>query len=296
VRPANDGQRLDVGAAALSGLPRRQVRALIDEGRLWLNARPCRVASRVLHLGDVLDVIGLAPESGGPDLPPLAVVYEDGWLVAVDKPRGAYTQPPRGASTGLSVLDLAVLRLSHRDGHRVELKLVHRLDRITSGVLVLARQRDAAGRLAAAWSSRDVDKRYLAVVRGAPAHELSIDAPIGADPLAPGRFRVDRHGREAHTHVRTLAAARDLALIEARPFSGRTHQVRVHLAERGHPVLGDGLYGGGSAPPGPFLHAWRLTLPHPRDGRTLQLTAPIPDDFAAFLAAHGLGGAVTALT
>lgn len=285
-----------MGLAARTGLPRRRARALIAEGDVWLNARPCRVASRILHAADVLDVIGLEGSTAEPDLPPLGVLYEDGWLVAVDKPRGAYTQPPRGEAGSLSVLELATLRTSLRDGRRAELKLVHRLDRITSGVLVLARQREAARRLAAAWSSANVTKRYLAVVRGTPAAEFAVDAPIAADPLAPGRFRVDRRGRPARTLVRTLAAGAGLALVEARPLTGRTHQVRVHLADRGYPVVGDALYGGGSAPPGPFLHAWRLSFPHPRENRLLALEAPVPADFAAYLAAHGLGETVSALT
>ena len=280
--------------AALTGVSRRGVRTSIAEGGVWLNGRTCRVASRLLQLGDVIDVIpppGSDP-AAPPAIPALSILYEDGWLVAVDKPRGAHTQPPRERTPGqLAVHELAILRLSLREGRRAELKLLHRLDRITSGVLLFARNHGAARGLARVWAAGEAVKRYLAVVRGAVPEHLEIAEPIGPDASTPGRFRVQRGGRPARTLVRRLAAAAGLALIEARPLSGRTHQVRVHLAAHGHPVVGDSLYGGGVAPPGPFLHAWRLELPHPRDGRRLVIEAPLPGDLRTFLDAHRLAPA-----
>ena len=291
VPPALAGGRLDQGAAALSGLPRRRVRALAAEGRLWLNGNAVRVLSRLLHTADVVDVVRAdeALAEAAP-WPPLGLVHEDSWLVAIDKPAGVASQAPRKRAPGeLTAQERLALQLAWRDGQRVELLLFHRLDRLTTGVLVFALRHEAARALARTWAAGGAEKRYLTVVRGDPGEApRTLAGPIAADPLVPGRFRVARGGRPARTRVRRLAAAGGFALIEVHPLTGRTHQVRVHLADAGFPVAGDGLYGGGSGPPRPFLHAWRLTLPHPADGALLRLEAPVPPDMAAFLAAHAL--------
>ena len=291
VPPRLAGERLDQGAAALSELPRRRVRALAAEGRLWLNGRAVRVLSRTLHLGDVVDILAAGEALLVPPAPAgLTILHEDGWLVAIDKPAGAASQPPRRRTEGeLTAQERLVLQLSLREGHRVEALLFHRLDRLTTGVLVFARQHAAARALARTWAEGRAVKRYLAVVRGDPgAEELDLAGPIATDPVLAGRFRVARGGRPARSRVRRLTAAGGLALVEVHPLTGRTHQVRVHLADAGCPVAGDALYGGGSGVPRPFLHAWRLTLPHPDGGAPLRLEAPLPDDMVAFLAAHGL--------
>jgi 23S rRNA pseudouridine1911/1915/1917 synthase len=286
-----DGERLDKAAAALAGLPRRRARAAIAEGRVWLNAFSARVLSRPVRTGDVVDLIAagetLAPPAPLP--PPIAVVHEDGWLVAIDKPPGLASQPPRERRAGeLTAPEALALQLGHRDGQRVDLLLFHRLDRITSGLLVLARHHEAARALTRAWGEGGVEKTYLAVVRGDPGPApRTVARAIGRDRAAPGRFRAGREGRPARTEVARIATGGGLALVAARPLTGRSHQVRVHLAELGHPVAGDRLYGGGPAPR-PYLHAWRLVLPHPRDGAALRLEAPLPDDMRAFLADRGL--------
>lgn len=292
VLPDHEGLRLDQGAAALTGLPRRRVRSLAAEGRLWLNGRAVRVVSRQLHVADVVDVVpegeALAEPAQLP--PPLGLLHEDGWLIAVDKPAGVASQPPRKRAPGeLTAQERLALQLAARDGRRFEPLLFHRLDRLTTGVLLFACQRDAARALSRTWAEGGADKRYLAVVRGDPGETLRVVVgPIARDPVTPGRFQVNRRGRAARTEVRRLAAAGELALVEMHPVTGRSHQVRVHLAHAGFPVAGDSLYGGGSGVPRPFLHAWRLALPHPKDGARLRLEAPVPSDMAAFLAAHGL--------
>lgn len=289
--PALAGERLDQGAAALSGLPRRRVRALAAEGRLWLNGKGVRVLSRLLHPADVVDVVR-ADEALTEALPPppLGLLHEDSWLIAIDKPAGVASQPPRERVPGeLTAQERLAAQLALREGRRMDLLLFHRLDRLTTGVLVFARQREASRALARTWAEGGADKRYLTVVRGDPGEaQRMLAGPIAADPLVPGRFRVARGGRPARTRVRRLAAANGLALVEVHPLTGRTHQVRVHLADAGFPVAGDGLYGGGGGLPRPFLHAWRLTLPHPKDGAPLRLVAPLPPDMAAFLAARAL--------
>jgi len=297
VDPELAGQRLDQGLAALTGISRRRVRTLVADGRLWLNGRATRVLSRQIHLADVLDVVpedaALAPPPAA--LPALPILYEDGWLVAVDKAVGLTTQPPRRRAPGeLTAHERVLLQLAAREGKRVEVLLFHRLDRLTTGVLVFPRQRDAARALAKIWSSGAAQKQYLALVHGGPGKgPRKISGAIASDPLVPGRFRVARDGKPATTEVRLLTRLAEFSLVEVRPLTGRTHQVRVHLAEAGFPVAGDTLYGGAGGVPRPFLHAWRLTFPHPRTGRQLCLEAPVPADMQGFLA--GLGVATDAV-
>jgi 23S rRNA pseudouridine1911/1915/1917 synthase len=285
------GQRLDQALAHLAGVPRRRARVLIEEGRLWLNTKTTRVLSRPLRLGDVLDVVpsgdDVRPGVGPP--PPLPILYEDRWLIAVDKPAGLTTQPPlRRAPGELTAHERLLLQLAARDGGRREVLLFHRLDRLTTGVLVFARHHDAARGLTKVWGTPAVRKRYLVVVSGDPGAETkTFDGAIAHDALVPGRYRVARGGKPAATRVRRLARFDSWSLVEASPLTGRTHQVRVHLAEAGFPVAGDSLYGGSGGVPRPFLHAWRLSFPHPRGGPLLRLTAPVPPDMAGFLAAHG---------
>ena len=292
VLPDLAGLRLDQAAAALTGLSRRRVRALASGGFLWLNGKVVRVVSRPLHVADVVDVVpeNEALAEPAPLPPPLGLLREDGWLVAVDKPAGVTSQPPRKRAPGeLTAQEILALQLAARDGRRFEPLLFHRLDRITTGVLLFACQHDSARALARTWAEGRADKRYLAVVRGNTGEGLRVvTEPIAPDALAPGRFRVDRGGRPAQTEVRVLATSGEFALVEAHPLTGRTHQVRVHLAHAGFPVAGDNLYGCGSGVPRPFLHAWRLGLPHPKNGAPLRIEAPVPPDMAVFLAAHGL--------
>lgn len=259
---------------------------------MWLNSQAVRVLSRQVDTGDVVDVIpdgeALAPPTALP--PELEIVHEDGWLVAVNKPPGLASQAPRERRPGeLTVPEALALQLGARDGKRSELLLFHRLDRITSGILVLARHHESARSLSAAWGAGRAEKTYLAVVRGDPGAEpITVSDRIGRDRLTPGRFRADREGKPARTLLRRLAAHSGLALVEARPLTGRSHQVRVHLAEAGTPVAGDRLYAGGRGTPRPFLHAWRLALPHPHGGSPLRLEAPLPADMLTFLESHGL--------
>jgi 23S rRNA pseudouridine1911/1915/1917 synthase len=285
------GQRLDQALAHLAGVPRRRARVLIEEGRLWLNKKTTRVLSRRLRLADVLDVVpsgdNLGPAVGPP--PPLPILYEDRWLIAIDKPAGLTTQPPQTRAPGeLTAQERLLLQLAAREGGRREVLLFHRLDRLTTGVLVFARHHDAARGLTKVWGTPAVRKRYLVVVSGDPgAGTKSFDGAIAHDALVPGRFRVARGGKPATTLVRRLARFDALSLVEASPMSGRTHQVRVHLAGAGFPVAGDSLYGGSGGVPRPFLHAWRLSFPHPRGRPVLNLRAPVPPDMVGFLAAHG---------
>ncbi|MGC8917378.1 MAG: RluA family pseudouridine synthase [Thermoanaerobaculum sp.] len=289
--PELAGLRLDQGLAQLSGLSRRRVKTLVAEGLVWVNGAACRVASRGLRLADVVDVLPSGDTLQPPPPPPspLPVRFEDGWVVAVDKPPGMLTQPaPERLPGELSAVEHLALALSFREGHRVELKVVHRLDRVASGLLLFAKHHDAAAALSRLFVTRAVDKVYLAVVSGSPPAATTITAPILPDPLVPGRFRVAVGGKKAITQLRLLHRAGPLSVVEVRPLTGRTHQLRVHLASIGCPIAGDPLYGSPVDAPRPMLHAAKLALPHPRDGERLVLEAPLPLDFQAFCQARGL--------
>ncbi|MCS7181540.1 MAG: RluA family pseudouridine synthase [Thermoanaerobaculum sp.] len=291
VTPPFANQRLDQGLAALTGLSRRKVKELLPQGLVWLNGKPCRVAARPLRLGDVLDLLwsgpGLQPPPALP--PPLPIVFEDGWFVVIDKPGGMLSQPAPQQRVGeLSALEHLCLQLSFREGHRMELLLVHRLDRVASGLLLFAKHHDAAGALSRQFASTEVEKRYVAVVTGTPPSHMRINAPIAPDPLVAGRFHIAKQGRKALTYVRLLAQGREAALVEVQPITGRTHQIRVHLASIGCPIAGDSLYGSPLPAPRPMLHAAGLTFSHPKSGQTLQLNAPLPPELVAFCSNHGV--------
>jgi len=230
--------RLDQALALRFNISRRKARELIAAGRVLVNQRPVRVASREVDS----DELRIAEEL--PAVPVLAIT--DDWL-AVDKPAGMPTQPPRDRSA-ISLEE--ILRLQYR-----EIYLVHRLDTPTSGAVVFARNRAAAARLSSLFASRAIRKTYLAVIDGA-IEEQTIDTPID--------------GKEAITIVRPRGGN----VVEAEILTGRTHQIRIHLASIGHPVLGDRRYGGAPAAR-LMLHAWKLE--HEELGA---IVAPPPDGFA----------------
>jgi RluA family pseudouridine synthase len=295
-------RRLDqflAGALPLQGerLSRRQVRRLIDAGAVWVDGRRVRVASKRVRPAARVEVwvgdtpVGPAPEAaaaiGGEH-----VLFEDDFLIAVDKPAGM----PAQATVADAVHDLYhLLRrfLAERDGGAPYLALHHRLDRGTSGVMLFARRREVNRALAQAFSQQRVRKVYHALV-AITAPQPPPGAWTVRDLLSPLRdfadgprrvVRVDAGGRPAETEIRPLQWFPGAAWVEAVPKTGRTHQVRVHLADSGLPVLGDAIYGRDAVPkiPAPrlMLHALSLTLEHPSTGEALVLESPLPDDFRA---------------
>ncbi len=288
--PRLAGLRLDQALAALAGVSRRHARALIDSGRLCVDGRTTRTLSRRLATGSVLDLSpphdGIVPPHA---LPQVEIVFEDRWLVALVKPAGMAAAVPRArAPEELTAGEALAMVLSGRAGQRVEVILAHRLDRGTSGLMLFALHARSSQGLGRAFQQGAVNKRYLAVVAGnlGPG-EIVLDQPIGRDPLTPGRFASSSRGRPARTIVRVLARQASVSLVEAQPLTGRSHQIRVHLASAGWPILGDTLYGGATAPR-LMLHARRLDLRHPITGVPLSLTAAAPADFAAHLQRCGL--------
>jgi len=289
------GVRLDRLIAERSGAARNQVQAWIRGGHVTLDGRSARKPSEAVHGGTrvVWEPPPAVEERVQPEAGELRLLYEDAALLALDKPPGLVVHPGAGRTTGTLVhrlLDrypeLAGVGGPGRPG------IVHRLDKDTSGVLIVARTADSYRTLVRLFAGRALDKRYLAIVHGTlAAASGEIEAPIGRHPTERQRMAVRSGGRPARTGWRRLAAAGAVALLELELHTGRTHQIRVHLKHSGHPLVGDPVYGEarwraltGTARralesfPRPALHAWRLRLPHPASGEEMTLEAPVPAD------------------
>ncbi|HEX6199085.1 MAG TPA: RluA family pseudouridine synthase [Thermoanaerobaculia bacterium] len=292
------GERLDRHLAARLDEPRSQVQRWIRDGRVLLDGRPTKPAA-VLAGGEELAVAPPPPPASGlePEEGDLTVLHQDEALIVVDKPAGLTVHPGAGRPTGTLVHRL-LARFPELEGVGGPGRpgIVHRLDKDTSGVLVVARTPAAYRALQRAFSERGVDKRYLALVYGAPEPpQGEIDTAIGRHPEERKRMTVRPSAaagaRPALTRYRTLAAAAGVALLEIDLATGRTHQIRVHLKSVHHPIVGDPVYGearwkGLPAPaqaplrafPRPALHAWRLAFAHPDTGARAAFEAPPPRD------------------
>jgi RluA family pseudouridine synthase len=291
VLPRDAGLRLDQFLAAATSLSRRAARRLIETGSVIRNQEPLRVQSREVETGDVIDLLR-PPEDVSAlrdaPAPPPEVLFEDEWLLVANKPAGVLSQPAEhGPPDDLAFDELLLLDLGRRHGRRPFLRLVHRLDRLTSGAFLCALNPQALPPLTRAWSEGLVDRRYLALVDGHPDFDTrDVRLPIARDPDHAWRFLATDAGKPAHTELRVIDRGRDdIAVLECRLLTGRTHQVRVHLSAIGHPVVGDRLYGSRrlSIAERPLLHATMLALPHPRDGRPVRVISPPPDEIAALL-------------
>lgn len=289
VLPPHDETRLDVYLAAVTELSRRAARRLLSDGAVWRNAEPIRVQSKMLNTGDVVDVLLPATDLGvptQPDLPMPAIIHEDSWIVVTNKPAGILCQPAEDPDPALALDQQMLVAMAARDGRRPYLRLIHRIDRITSGAVLFARNPQALKPLTRAWSSGAVDRGYLAVVEGHPAEDhFIIDEPISRDRGHRWRFQVDDRGKPARTEVNVVTRYDDgTALLSCRLLTGRTHQVRVHFSAAGHPVVGDRLYGAGprAGVSRPLLHAATLALPHPENGERVVIEAPLPPDMTRF--------------
>jgi 23S rRNA pseudouridine1911/1915/1917 synthase len=290
------GERLDRAVAMMSGASRSEVAAAIGAGTVRVNGAVVTKVSMRLADGDVVEG-DVAPavrvEAAEPDVAvDVPVVHVDDDVLVVDKPVGLVVHPGAGNRNGTLVQgllvrypELAEVGEPHRPG------VVHRLDKGTSGLLVVARSRRAYESLVAQLSTRRVERVYAALVLG--TFEVAsgvVDAPIGRSGSDPTRMAVASAGREARTRYDVVGEFTDpvpATLVECRLETGRTHQIRVHLAAIGHPVVGDDAYGGArsSLPaPRPLLHARRLAFEHPGTGETMAFESPLPDDFEAVLA------------
>jgi len=286
---------VDVALAAAADIARAQARRWIDEGHVRLNSAVCRPAQRV-RAGDLLEATPPEPVAVGLEAEniPLAVLYEDADLIVIDKPAGLVVHPAPGHARGTLVhallhhcTDLAGIGGELRPG------IVHRLDKGTSGVMLVAKHDAALASLAAQFKKHTILRIYRALVRGAPAAEGGrIEGAIGRHPRDRKRMSLaTTRGRAAATRWSVLRrfGKSGCALLEIHPETGRTHQIRVHLASAGLPIVGDPVYGRAREPglalDRPALHAAVLGFTHPRTGECMRFEAPLPMDLAAALAA-----------
>jgi len=293
VPPEQRGQRLDRFLTAFLGShSRSQLQKLIADGLVTVEGRTAK-ANLALRDGDRVRIElpeAVASEAEGEALP-LEILYQDDDLAIVNKPAGMVVHPAAGHASG-TLVNALLHHLSGLSGIGGELRpgIVHRLDRGTSGVMVVAKHDAAHQELSRQFHDREVEKEYIALVWGVVQAGRRIDAAIGRDPSDRQKMSSrSKYAREAVTRITRAMPLPGLTLCQVAIHTGRTHQIRVHLSAIGHPVVGDSVYGGVHRRVAgdiravqrlerPFLHAARLVFTHPRDGRRMEFTAPLPDD------------------
>lgn len=297
---ALDGQRLDRVVAMIAGCSRSEAAALVDAGDVAIDGRAVTTRSHRVAEGDALEVLApvrSADEVLAPD-PTVEVplVYEDPDMLVIDKPGGLVVHPGAGQHSGTLVHGLLARYPEIRHvGQPDRPGIVHRLDKGTSGVMVVAKHDAAHEALAGQFHDRDVEKEYVALVWGVVQAGRRIDLAIGRDPHDRQKMSARaRRARSAVTRITRAEHLRGVTLCHVAIATGRTHQIRVHLSAIGHPIVGDATYGGVKARVAqdlrpllqldrPFLHAWRLTFTHPTDGRPMSFEAPLPEDLQHLL-------------
>lgn len=300
VPPSADGMRLDAFLATDPTLSRSLAARMIEGGEVTLNGAPVKRSTPV-RAGDLVawQVAEPSPADARPEDIPLSVVYEDTDIIVINKPKGMVVHPAAGNPTGTLVNAL----LHHCRGELSGIGgverpgIVHRIDKDTSGLLVAAKNDAAHRALAAALEKHEIRREYRALALGTPRQDVgTVDLPIGRHPRDRKRMAVLGEGmgksRSAITHYRVLEHFPGASYLSLELETGRTHQIRVHMAHLGHPLLGDTVYGGGRSPferrhapllSGQCLHAARLRLVHPRTGEPLCFDAPLPQEFERLL-------------
>lgn len=292
------GERLDVAIAIALELSRSYAKELVDEGYVQLDGRPVGKPATKLKGAEIVTVMLPPPRPMMVEAEDIAleIIYQDGDLAAINKPPNLIAHPTATVRTGTVVNALlGRLQLSkdnHFDPNEDDYRpgIVHRLDKDTSGVMVIAKHDEAHRHLANSFKKRLTVKEYVAIAVGDIKDDVHVDAAIGRHPVNRQKMTVGgSNPRTASTRFRVLARIPGFVLVKALPRSGRTHQIRVHLAHLGASILGDETYGRASnAISRQALHAQRLTLPHPRDNEAITFTAQVPIDMVeAWL---GLGG------
>jgi 23S rRNA pseudouridine1911/1915/1917 synthase len=293
-----DGERLDrFLVSVLADHSRSQIQKLIADGRVTLDRKDAK-ANLALRPGDRVMVIlpPPAPTTVAPEALPLEILYQDPDVVVLNKPAGMVVHPGAGHASG-TLVNALLHHIDDLSGVGGELRpgIVHRLDRGTSGVMVVAKHDAAHQELARQFHDREVEKEYIALVWGVVHAGRRIDAAIGRDPGNRQKMSSrSRHARHAVTRITRAQELPGVTLCQVAIHTGRTHQIRVHLSAIGHPIVGDALYGGVHRRVAgdiravqrlerPFLHAYRLMFTHPRDGRRMEFTAPLPDDLQRVL-------------
>ena len=299
-QPEHEGLRLDrVLASEIAGHSRSQIQRLIENGHVVLPRVKALKANTPVREGDVITVTLAEPAAtrAVAEAIPLDILFQDADIIVVNKPAGMVVHPAAGNESGTLVNALLhhVSDLSGIGGERRP-GIVHRLDKGTSGVMVVAKHDVAHQELARQFHDREVEKQYVALVWGLVQQRKRIDIPIGRDPVH--REKISTRARRARSAVTRVTWARHVpgvSLLRIAIHTGRTHQIRVHLSAIGHPIAGDSLYGGvhRRVPQNlrailrlsrPFLHAERLAFQHPRTAEYMEFTVPLPEDLRAVLA------------
>jgi 23S rRNA pseudouridine1911/1915/1917 synthase len=295
----HDGLRIDrVLASEISGYSRSQIQRLIDEGHVALPRVKIVKANTAVREGDVVSVQLPAPVAAKPDAEnlPLEILYQDTDIIVVNKPAGMVVHPGAGHEAG-TLVNALLHHVTDLSGIGGELRpgIVHRLDKGTSGVMVVAKNDAAHQELSRQFHDREVEKQYITLVWGLVQQRKRIDIPIGRDPVHREKISTRaRRSRAAVTRVTWARHVPGLSLLRVAIATGRTHQIRVHLNAIGHPVVGDSLYGGVHRRVAnqfrvvqqltrPFLHAERLAIHQPRTGEALVFETPLPEDLRSVL-------------
>ena len=281
----------------LPGQSRSQIQRLIKDGKVQIVGQPVR-SNRLVHAGDtiVVDIPEPVSPVPQPEALDLHIVYQDSDVVVVDKPAGMVVHPAAGHAQG-TLVNALLHQVHDLSGIGGELRpgIVHRLDRGTSGLMVVAKNDRAHAELSRQFHDREVEKEYVALVWGVVQAGRRIDLPIGRDPADRKKMSAKaRRARSAATRITKALHLPGVSLLHVAISTGRTHQIRVHLSEIGHPIVGDATYGGlrrrmaGDLRPvlgldRPFLHAGRLVFHHPSDGRKMEFESPLPPDLQSIL-------------
>ena len=302
IDPSYGGMRLDrVLGELFTDHSRSFFARLIEEERVRVDGRVASRPSLRVESGQAveIDLPDAAPARIESQDLPLRILFEDGDLVAIDKPAGLVVHPAAGHRDG-TLVNALLFHVRDLSGIGGEIRpgIVHRLDKDTSGVMIVAKNDEAHRKLTAEWGSERVKKEYLALLYGTPADDrASIDAPIGRDPRDRKRMSVVAGGRRAVTEYELVERLRHVSLVRCRIRTGRTHQIRVHMKHIGHPIVGDPVYSGPQWRGIPdrriqralasldrqALHASRITFPHPRTGETTAIEAPLPPDLESLI-------------
>ena len=293
-RVISDGRRLDVLLSETAGLSRSRVAALMEEGLCVSAGKTCRKAGTRLPEGQEIILTVPAPREAAPQAEdiPLEILYEDEDLAVVVKPRGMVVHPAAGHPDG-TLVNALLARLESLGGIGGELRpgIVHRLDKETSGLMLVAKNDKTQETLSRMLKDREIEKHYRALAEGRfKEPEGEIDAPIGRSKRDRKKMAVDPEGRQAVTRWKVLAEGTACTLLDVHILTGRTHQIRVHLKSIGHPVCGDELYGfeKGVKVPCLMLHAYSLSFEHPETHEKMTFQVPLPEDFLKGLKSNGI--------
>ena len=283
--PEDAGSRADLVLAHRTGIARSLISQAAANGKLLVNGVAVR-GSHQLREGDVIEceVTERAPLRAEPEAIDIPIVYEDDDIIVVDKPAGMVTHPAHGATSG-TLVNALLAHVGNLPGPELRAGLIHRLDRDTSGLLLAAKNAQAMNFLSKGMKARHIRREYVGLVTGAPAQAKgTIEGPIGRDPHTRLRYAIVADGKPAITHYEVRERFAKTSEVLFRLETGRTHQIRVHMAALGHPLVNDPIYGRTDprfALPGQALHAWRLEFLHPRTHEAMSFEVPPPPEYAA---------------